>query len=72
MSDYDKPKPSLCDSCIRAYFMEGGSVGIGIDNISKNYRQRYCNYPPEDKPRDAKIGRALHMSGYQKCSGYTK
>jgi len=56
---YEKPEPSLCDNCRYAYYLEGGSIGIGT-YPSKNYRQRYC----------AKLHISIHMEGKQKCEYY--
>lgn len=35
---YSTPTPSLCDNCTFAYFMGGGTVGIGLEVL----QQRYC------------------------------
>lgn len=54
---YEKPEPSLCDTCKNSYNIEGGSVGIGY----LSYLQRYCNIR-----RDGNI----HTSGYNECQHY--
>jgi len=47
------PKPSLCDICIYAYYLEGGFVSIGHEN----YHQRYCD----------KKTIAIHTEGLNDC-----
>lgn len=56
-SFFDKPDPSLCDSCQYAYIIEGGSVSWG----DKTYQQRYCG----------KLHIAIHGSGKQTCEHHT-
>lgn len=53
--EFEKPEPSLCDTCKYAYNLNG-SVGIGY--IS--YIQRYCD----------KIVTAIHTFGYNECFHY--
>jgi len=62
---YSEPNPSLCDSCIFAYFCEGGSASVG----DKHYRQRYCPQPPPGKEGQP-WGRAIHSGGYNECNYY--
>lgn len=62
---YSKPEPSLCDTCTRTYFLEGGACGIN----DKTYKQRYCPHPLPGQP---KTGRSIHSSGYQECDGYNR
>ncbi len=56
LSLYTLPAPSLCDDCIYAYHLQGGSVSWG----RKTYRQRYC---------DA-LTKAIHDSGAAECGSY--
>ena len=53
---YEKPKPSLCDTCKNAGHIPGGAVCFG----GVNYRQRYCSV--------YRIG--IHQSGRLECEGY--
>ena len=53
---YEKPKPSLCDTCKNAGYIRGGSAGIG----AVSYRQRYCSV----------YHIAIHQSGRLECEGY--
>ena len=62
---YDRPSPSLCDTCIHANHLSGGSVTLGLMGLSvssKTYRQRYCSA--------LHIG--IHDSGKQLCDKYIK
>lgn len=63
--EYAKPEPSLCDSCIFASNLAGGSVSIGYNT----YQQRYCPKPPVGREGTLE-GRAIHASGYRECSYY--
>jgi hypothetical protein len=63
---FDKPEPSLCDTCKNAYYIYG-STSFG----GKNYMQRYCNIPPEGYEGKNR-GRAIHGSGYNECKYYSK
>lgn len=69
---FDKPEPSLCDSCVHASGLGGGTVTIGsMSGVAKTYQQRYCPKPPkgqEDKP----MGTAIHTHGYNECEYYSK
>jgi hypothetical protein len=64
---FTKPNPSLCDSCIFASKVGGGSVSIGHET----YEQRYCPKPPIGKEGTLE-GRAIHADGYQECEYYKK
>jgi len=72
MFGFDEPDPSLCDSCVFAYYVGGGSIGTGtVSGGWKNYRQRYCPKPPEGEEGQP-VGRSIHTSGYQSCKYYQK
>lgn len=51
--NYTAPTPSLCDNCTFAYFMGGGTVGVGL----KVLQQRYCAVNPG----------TITESGYSSC-----
>lgn len=57
-SFYDKPDPSLCDTCVNSGYIPGGSVHV----FGKTYAQRYCS---------AK-NISIHLSGLQECGLYLK
>jgi len=62
MNSFEKPEPSLCDSCKMAHNVDGGSVGIGtVSGEYKSYRQRYC----------AKKNIAIHTKGFEECEYYS-
>ncbi len=52
------PTPSLCDTCMAAYLIPGGTVGVG----RACYAQRYCTT----------FTKAIHMDGAAECEGYVK
>lgn len=54
----EAPKPSLCDNCIHAYKVPGGSITIeSTDGVVKSFPQRYC----------PKRGISIHTRGKEKC-----
>ena len=50
------PAPSLCDTCLHAYNVPGGTVFVG----GSCYDQRYCG----------KLTIAIHTGGKQVCEHY--
>ena len=57
-----KPEPSLCDTCLCAYIVEGGRTSCSGIGQEEDYAcpQRYCS--------ELKI--AIHFNGKQKCDKY--
>ena len=63
-------EPSLCDHCIHAYEVEGGSAGMSGPNGPIDVKQRYCPKPPPNSKNPDIEGRAIHFGGYQECEYY--
>ena len=67
-SIYSTPTPSLCDTCIHAQHVAGGSVTVGgSGGPVLHYRQRYCS-----ARLSPAAGRSIHTSGFQECAFYSK
>jgi len=61
---FDVPEPSLCDTCVYAGEVGGGSASFG----GKTYAQRYCSRPEIIDRRES----CLHSSGKQTCEFHTE
>lgn len=66
--NFQELKPSLCDRCLFAYNIRGGSVGIHntVTGEYKEYPQRYCSN--ENLPKEQST--CIHFAGYQECIGF--
>lgn len=75
MSNFDKPDPSLCDTCKNAYVIRGGLVGMfNLDGTGKLCQQRYCSTKGSaaDSVKEPGVFQSISMSGYDSCPKYEK
>lgn len=64
---FDSPRPSQCDTCKNAYYLDGGSISMN----NKSYRQRYCSIQGSAAHSpDGKFFYGIGTGGFNNCPKY--